>query len=67
MMLAEVFPQLAPSPGHASRMSGLDAFICLDLGTGVVQDGRLSECSCAGIHLDTWILLEPGIPFSHGS
>lgn len=60
-MLAEIFPQ------PVRKMLGLVGFFHADLGTGAMRGGRFSGCWCAGIHVGAGILLEPGIPFSHGS
>lgn len=55
-----------PQPSACEQDIGPGCCFSLDPGTGAAQGDRLSERSCAGIHLDAWILLEAGIPFSHG-
>lgn len=45
----------------------LGTFFPSDLGIEAAQGDRFSESLCTGIHLDSQILLETGIPFSYGS
>lgn len=62
--------EISLQPGSALCMCAvlsLGAFPPSDLGIEAAQGDRFSEFLCAGIHLDAQILLETGIPFSHGS
>lgn len=65
-MAAELSLHLSPTL-CMSAVQSLGTFPPSNLGIEAAQGNRFSEFLCAGIHLDARILLETGIPFSHGS